>query len=152
MPFERSQGVNCRSSTSGLQTASVLKVRYKLHLQWKNLRLDDLIEIEDRLTEGLSSKAAVNGHEIGRDEGDIFISTDDPQGTFDEAKTILVSLGHWDGIRAAFRETSEDEYTILWPHTPAATRQVPTYFPVNTFSLGAQRGGYLPREVSHEEQ
>jgi len=129
-------------------------MRYKLHLQWKNLRLDDSIEIEDGLIKGLSSKAEVSGHEIGRDEADIFISTDDPQGIFEEAKTILVSLGHWDGVRAAFRETSEDEYTTLWPQTPAAalTRHVPTYFHVNTFSLGAQIGGYVPREVSHEEQ
>lgn len=136
----------------GVTNCLRIKVKYELHLQWKNLRLDDLIEIEERLIEGLPSKAEVNGHEIGRDEADIFISTDDPQGIFEKAKTILVSLGHWDGVRAAFRETSEDEYTILWPQTPAAARQVPTYFPVNTFSLGAQIGGYVPREVSHEEQ
>jgi hypothetical protein len=69
-------------------------VRYELHLQWKNLRFDDLIEIEDRLIEGLSSKAEVSGYEIGRDEADIFIDTDDPQGIFEEAKPILMSLGH----------------------------------------------------------
>jgi hypothetical protein len=129
-------------------------MRYELHLQWRNLRFDDLIEIEDGLIEGLSSKADVRGHEIGRNEADIFISTDDPRGIFEEAKAILVSLGHWEGVRAAFRETSEDEYTALWPQTPAAslTAHVPAYFPVNTFSLGAQIGGYRPFEVSHEEQ
>jgi hypothetical protein len=130
-------------------------VRYELHQQWKNLRFDDLIEIEDALIEGLSSTADVTGHEIGRDEADIFISTDDPQGIFEEAKPILVSLGHWDGVRAAFCETSErDEYTPLWPQPSAAalTPRVPTYFALNTFSLGAQRGGYIPREVSVEEQ
>lgn len=129
-------------------------MKYELHLQWKNLRFDNLIEIEDRLIEGLSSKAEVSGHEIGRDEADIFISTDDPQSTFGEAKTILVSLGRWEGVRAAFRQTSEDEYTVLWPQTPAPalTQRVPAYFPVNTFSLGAQIGGHVPREVAHEEQ
>lgn len=131
-----------------------IKVRYELHLQWKALRFDDLIEIEDRLIEGLSGKARVNGHEIGRDEADIFISTEDPQGIFEEARTILVSLGHWEGVRAAFHEISEDEYTVLWPQTPAEalTRHAPTYFPINTFSLGAQIGGYIPREASHEDQ
>jgi hypothetical protein len=130
-------------------------VKYELHLQWKNLRFDDLIEIEDRLIEGLSSsKADVDGHEIGRDEADIFILTDDPQSTFEDAKRILMSLGHWDGVRAAFRETSEDEYTVLWPQSQAAAPppRVPSYFPVNTFSLGSQLGGDLPREVMHEEQ
>lgn len=137
----------------GVTNCRHIKVRYELHLQWKNLRFDELIEIEDSLSEGLSSKADVTGHEIGRDEADIFISTDDPQAVFEEAKPILQSLGHWDGVRAAFSETSEDEYTVLWPPSEAAlTRHVPTYFPVNTFSLGAQIGGYLPREVSHEEQ
>lgn len=130
------------------------KVKYKLHLQWKKLKFDHLIEIEDCLNQALSSKAEISGHEIGRDEADIFISTDDAQGTFEETKTILKSLGYWDGIRVAFRETSGDEYTVLWPQTPAAvlTQHVPTYFPLNTFSLGAQSGGYVPREVSHEEQ
>jgi hypothetical protein len=129
-------------------------MRYELHLQWKNLRLGDLIEIEDSLIERLSSNASVDGHEIGRDEADIFISTDDPQRIFDEAKTILLSLGHWDGVQAAFRENSEDEYTVLWPQNRAAALppNVPTYFPVNTFSLSAQIGGHVPREVSHEEQ
>jgi hypothetical protein len=123
-------------------------------LQWKNLRFDDLIEIEDALIEGLSSKAHVNGHEIGRDEADVFISTDDPLGIFEAAKPILLSHGHWDGVRAAFCETSEDEYTPLWPQPPATALapHVPTYFAVNTFSLGSQIGGHLPREISHEEQ
>lgn len=129
-------------------------MKYKLHLQWKNLRFDDLIEIEDALIDGLSNKADVAGHEIGRDEADIFIYTDDAQGTFEEAKPILVSLEHWNGVRAAFWETSaDDEYTLLWPQPPAGlTPRVPTYFALNTFSLGAQRGGYLPFEISHEEQ
>jgi hypothetical protein len=129
-------------------------VRYKLRLQWKNLRFDDLIEIEEHFIEGLSSKAHVNGHESGRDEADIFISTDDPRGIFGEAKTILLSLGHWDGVRAAFRETSEDEYTVLWPPTQAAalTQHVSTYFAVNAFSLGAQLGGHVPREVMVQQR
>lgn len=129
-------------------------MRYELHLRWKNLSFDDLIEIEDRLIEGLSSKAEVNGHEIGQNEADIFISTDDPQGAFEELKTILTSHGRWDGVRAAFRETSEDEYAVLWPQTSAAApaQHVPTYFPVNTFSLGSQIGGHVPSDVLHEEQ
>jgi hypothetical protein len=97
-----------------------MQVRYELHLQWKKLRFDDLIEIEDHLIEGLSSKAEVSGHEIGRDEPDIFISTDDPHGIFEEAQTIMVSLGRWDGVRAALRETSENDYTVLWPQSQAA--------------------------------
>jgi len=138
----------------GVANFFLIKVKYELHLQWKNLSLDDLIEIENRLIEGLSSRADVDGHEIGRDEADIFISTDDPRGTFGEAKAILTSHGRWDGVRAAFRDTSEDEYTVLWPQTQAAqlTQHVPTYFSVNTFSLGAQIGGHIPREISDEEQ
>lgn len=118
------------------------------------MRLDDLIEIEDHFIKGLSSKAKVAGHEIGQDEADIFISTDDSQGTFEEAKAILASLGYLDGVRAAFRETDADEYTLLWPPKDAAIpdKRAPTYFPVNTFSLGAQRGGHIPREVAYEEQ
>jgi hypothetical protein len=52
-------------------------MKYELHFQWKNLNFDQLIEIEDSLIKGLSSKAHVNGHEIGRDEADIFVSTDE---------------------------------------------------------------------------
>ena len=128
-------------------------MKYELHFQWKNLNFDQLIEIEDSLIEGLSGRVDVTGHEIGRDEADIFIDTDDPQETFEKAKSILASLGYLDGVRAAFREISEDESTVLWPQTRAATpKHVPTFFPVNTFSLGAQQGGHIPREVQREEQ
>jgi len=57
--------VSAEKFASGLQPASVLKVRYELHLQWKNLRFDDLIQIDDRLIERLASNARVDGHEIG---------------------------------------------------------------------------------------
>ena len=56
-------------------------MKYSLVLQWapsSTLDYDRLIEIEDDLTERLP-ECMVDGHDLGSDEMNIFIFTDDPR-------------------------------------------------------------------------
>ena len=94
-------------------------MKFQLVLQWPAFSIDDydaMIEIEGGLIEGLSSANEVDGHDVGTDEFNIFIRTDDPEGAFDEVKAIFGNGINWSDIRAAYREISKSEYTILWPN------------------------------------
>jgi len=94
-------------------------MRYQLVLQWPstipNSDLDQLIEIEDLLIEMLTEQNTVDGHDIGSDEMNIFILTDDPQSSFLEIMAVLEPHAVWSNMRAAYREIQGDEYTVLWP-------------------------------------
>jgi hypothetical protein len=88
-----------------------------LVLQFPGSTLNDfdaLVALEDALIGELKPLGEVDGHDLGSDEGNIFISTDDPRKAFQKAKEIL---GHLDlnELRAAFRLKDGDEYTVLWP-------------------------------------
>lgn len=93
-------------------------MKYQLVLQWpagsiKNY--DDLVEMEDALIANLSGSSRVDGHDAGAGEMNIFVITDRPRSTFDEAKAILASRESWRSVRAAYREVAKSDYTILWP-------------------------------------
>lgn len=92
---------------------------YQLLLQWScGSNADDfdaLCEIEELLIQRLPAGNEVDGHDIGSREMNIFIFTDDPLASFEQAKNILESLPAWQRLRPAYRETSGDEYTVVWP-------------------------------------
>src|SRR5437660_1146101 len=101
--------------TRGLN-AGVMK--YRLVLQWPGSSIEDydgMIELEELLTEALPAESDIDGHDVGADEVNIFIHTDDPQRTFAALRPILSSCNRLTTVRVAFREVSKDVYTILWP-------------------------------------
>ncbi len=93
-------------------------MKYILALQWdatKESDYDDLIAAEDKLINGLKGGAQVDGHDMGSGEMNIFIATDNPIQAFEDSKNALGSLQLWPGVRAAYRETTSDHYSIIWP-------------------------------------
>ena len=80
---------------------------------------DKVIELEDQLIEATAdlSLAAVEGHDWGSGEMNIFLCTNAPQAACDQSEpTVNASRAAraW-GYRAAYRNFGEDEYHVLWP-------------------------------------
>jgi len=76
--------------------------------------LDALIDLEDRLTEGLQD-ADVDGHDIGSGHANVFILTTDPHSTFQAARAVLEKANQLDNLTAAYREAEGEAYTVVWP-------------------------------------
>lgn len=93
-------------------------MKYQLVIQWPAFSMEDydaMIEIENVLIQNLSGSNEVDGHDMGTEEANIFIRTDDPEGAFDEIKNLLDDSTHWIDAKVAYREISKSEYHILWP-------------------------------------
>jgi hypothetical protein len=91
---------------------------YILVLQWpasSPADLDELTSMETDLEEALGDSASVDGHDFGSGEMNIFIETDRPAETFSEAVRTLQDRSRWADVRAAYRDGTEDGYTVLWP-------------------------------------
>ncbi len=76
---------------------------------------DDLVQLEEELSQALREVAKVDGHDVGSGEFNVFLMTDSPESTFRDCFTLLETLNMTDGLRAAYRELGQNEYTILWP-------------------------------------
>ena len=65
-------------------------MKYQLVLQYADtdMSYDELVSLEAALEAQLSQFAEVDGHDYGSGEGNIFILTDDPQGTFKALLTV----------------------------------------------------------------
>ena len=95
-----------------------LIVKYQLVLQWPATSVrdyDEMIEIEEALEKAIGEFAAVDGHDAGSGEVNIFLLTDDPKRAFFEIKRVFGSKDFMVGLRAAFRECTQDDYEIIWP-------------------------------------
>ena len=57
---------------------------------------------------------AVDRHDLGSGEMNVFIYTDFPERVFDRLRQI-VGTDLMESSRAAYRGIDEDEYVILWP-------------------------------------
>ena len=75
---------------------------------------DAMIELEGRLIYGLGDEHIVDGHDVGSDEVNIFIHTNDPVLTCDEVMGLL-SDSQRSEAKIAFRSMESDEYAVLWP-------------------------------------
>lgn len=97
-------------------------MKYQLALQWpcgaENFDYDDLIQIEDLLSEQLAQGAEVDGHDVGEREMNIFILTNEPVACFQTIRTLLADQPAWRTMRAAYREVSgtAPKYVPVWPH------------------------------------
>jgi hypothetical protein len=93
-------------------------MKYQLVLQWPAASIKDydtLIEIEEILVENLVDGSDVDGHDAGSGEINIFIHTDDPEGTFGAIKRIIGTRDFWVDARVAYRELTGSTFTVLWP-------------------------------------
>jgi len=90
---------------------------YQLVLQFPAdaVDYDDLISIEDELLEVIRPPAAVDGHDFGSGEGNIFILTDNPGATFDNVLPVLKNLSRDRDATVAYRSIQGEEYTVIWP-------------------------------------
>lgn len=101
-------------------------MKYQLVLQFPGETEDDfdkLIEIEDELDVKLKGLAEVDGHDFGSSEMNIFILTDNPKQIFSLILQTLKNNKLFTDVKSAYRETTGDKYTILWPEN------------LNTFSI-----------------
>jgi hypothetical protein len=92
-------------------------MRYQLVLQFAANTLtdyDELVALESQLTDVLGN-GAVDGHDMGSGEANIFIHATDPQDTSRQLVPILERSGHISHVTAAYRRTNEDRYHVLWP-------------------------------------
>ena len=93
-------------------------MRYQVVLQLRGdsgADFDAIVALEDELYDSLSGLAEVDGHDIGSDEANIFVLTDDPQATFSEMQPVLTRLNLLTNCTVAHREVEGDSYTVLWP-------------------------------------
>jgi hypothetical protein len=100
-------------------------MRYQLVLQFRGDSLadyDQMVALEDELIEVLGETAAVDGHDVGSGETNIFIFTSDPAATFRRIKPVLEQRQQLQSITAVYREIKGDRYIVVWPE--AATREV----------------------------
>lgn len=75
---------------------------------------DHLVAFEELLSNGLGTKAEVDGHDFGSGEGNIFLYTNDPELVFRRSRELLPGAV-LEGMRAAYRQVYGETYTILWP-------------------------------------
>jgi hypothetical protein len=93
-------------------------MKYQLVLQWSGSSIDDydeMIELEELLTEVLPDGSDLDGHDVGMNQVNIFIHTDSPERAFGAVQPALSAHNRLNDARVAFRELSKHDYTILWP-------------------------------------
>lgn len=96
-------------------------MEYILVLQWpaaSEADYDALIAMEDALETDLAeAHGYVDGHDFGSGEMNLFVRTDLPLAAFRDAQALLGTGSRWSAVRAAYRSTDGDEYTVVWPAT-----------------------------------
>lgn len=96
-------------------------MEFILVLQWpaaSEADYDALVALEDALEIGLAdAHGYVDGHDFGSGEMNLFVHTDLPLEAFGDAQASLGADSRWAAVRAAYRSTDGDEYTVVWPAT-----------------------------------
>jgi hypothetical protein len=90
---------------------------HQLVLQFaaKSLRdYDDLVTLEQQLAAALGVDG-VDGHDMGSGEANIFIVTCDAHQTFRQLVPVLERSGRLSAVIAAYRDTDQEDYRVLWP-------------------------------------
>ncbi len=93
-------------------------MKYQLALQFPGRSAADyhtMVVLEDALFAALGETAEADGHDVGTDAMNLFISTDDPAATFEQLKPLLERHEQLEWVTAAYREVSADRYTVIWP-------------------------------------
>ena len=93
-------------------------MRYQLVLQFPGDSATDydvLVSLEERLIEVLGETAEVDGHDVGSGETNIFVLTNDPMKSLVAVAPVLDEFVRTDTMKAAYREVTGSQYTVLWP-------------------------------------
>lgn len=90
-------------------------MEYLLVLQFPETAMDfdEVVELEDSLVDELEELAEVDGHDIGNNEINYFIITEDVESTFAKAQAIIGEKTR--ALKAAYRELEGEEFIILFP-------------------------------------
>lgn len=91
---------------------------YQLVLQFPQTGSADfetMVGIEHVVSEALSGSSEVDGHDIGSDEFNIFIWTDDPAGAFALIERLPAIQPHLGRLRAAHRPADGETFTPVHP-------------------------------------
>lgn len=92
-----------------------MKFQLVLQLPKNTLKnFDELVSIEDHLISELGNAVVVDGHDLGKEEANLFILTNDPEATFLKAREALNSK-YIKNMKAAFREIKGENYKPIWP-------------------------------------
>ena len=75
---------------------------------------DQLLVIENKLDLALRYKHQVDGHDLGSDEMNIFIHTNDPTEAFRISSGVL-SEKELEIVTIAIKELEGEKYSVLWP-------------------------------------
>src|SRR5258708_4739174 len=86
----------------------------EVHARAAMARIDEghhaaLIEFEKALESSLTGGTNVDGHDMGSDEMNIFVETDNPARTFAEVEAAMKMSSLWNDMRAAYREIEGDD-------------------------------------------
>src|SRR5262245_22612688 len=101
-----------------IDSRAEMQMRFQLVLQWPASSIEGyvtLVEIEEVLINGLTAGSEVDGHDAGFDQVNIFIRTDYPERTFEEARSVLAGTQIWPDVRVAYRDLEGTKYIVLWP-------------------------------------
>ncbi len=79
------------------------------------VNFDELVKIEDAIATQLGESASVDGHDIGVQECNIFILTDNPKESFRRIQKLLQARKPEGTMNVAFRGMGEEDYAVLWP-------------------------------------
>ncbi len=93
-------------------------MKYLLVLQFRfdrESQFDRLINIAQALDKVIKFHSFVDGHDIGVNEFNIFIYSNEPREAFKVAKQVLDTYDEPVEYRAAFRLAAGSDYEILWP-------------------------------------
>jgi hypothetical protein len=106
--------------TGSLKRSVQLMKEFQLVFQFVGGGLDDydfMIKIENELIAKIGRRGLekVDGHDMGQNEMNVFVMTDDPLRTFEKCKDVFLAHGLMDKFRAAYREVLKDGFTIIWP-------------------------------------
>lgn len=73
-----------------------------------------LITLENELRVVLRGEHEIDGHDLGAEEMNIFIHTDEPKQAFTLAKEVL-SEKELKVVSVAYRDFDSEEYSVIWP-------------------------------------
>ena len=81
---------------------------------WSGRDYDDLVQLEDRLAAVVES-GDVDGHDLGSNEANVFIFTENPAATLQACLPAIVDANLLARFSAGYRSVGDDAYVRVWP-------------------------------------
>ena len=81
---------------------------------WSDRDFADLVRLEEQI-EAVVRSGEIDGHDLGSNEANIFIFTDDPTAVLRSCVPAITEAGLLPSFSAGYRALDEDTYLRLWP-------------------------------------